>query len=115
MGWITGHSYIIYGPLANCATTTMFEGVPNFPDFGRFWDIVDKHKVNQFYTAPTALRALMKEGMNGLIQEIYPLFAYLVPLESQLKNQNGFGITKLLEKESVLLLIRGGKLRLAEY
>ena len=62
LGWITGHSYIIYGPLANCATTTMFEGVPNFPDFGRFWDIVDKHKVNQFYTAPTALRALMKEG-----------------------------------------------------
>ena len=62
LGWITGHSYIIYGPLANRATTVMFEGVPNFPDFGRFWDIVDKHKVNQFYTAPTALRALMKEG-----------------------------------------------------
>jgi acetyl-CoA synthetase len=62
LGWITGHSYIIYGPLANRATTLMFEGVPNYPDYGRFWDIVDKHKVNQFYTAPTALRALMKEG-----------------------------------------------------
>ena len=62
LGWITGHSYIVYGPLANRATTLMFEGVPNFPDFGRFWDVVDKHKVNQFYTAPTALRALMKEG-----------------------------------------------------
>ena len=62
IGWITGHSYIIYGPLANRATTVMFEGVPNYPDYGRFWDIVDKHKVNQFYTAPTALRALMKEG-----------------------------------------------------
>jgi acetyl-CoA synthetase len=62
LGWITGHSYIVYGPLSNRATTIMFEGVPNFPDFGRFWDIVDKHKVNQFYTAPTALRALMKEG-----------------------------------------------------
>ncbi len=62
LGWITGHSYIIYGPLSNRATTIMFEGVPNFPDFGRFWDIVDKHKVNQFYTAPTALRSLMKEG-----------------------------------------------------
>jgi len=62
LGWITGHSYIVYGPLANRATTIMFEGVPNFPDFGRFWDVVDKHKVNQFYTAPTALRALMKEG-----------------------------------------------------
>ncbi len=62
IGWITGHSYIIYGPLANCATTVMFEGVPNYPDFGRFWDIVDKHQINIFYTAPTALRALMKEG-----------------------------------------------------
>jgi len=62
LGWITGHSYIVYGPLANRATTVMFEGVPNYPDFGRFWDVVDKHRVNQFYTAPTALRALMKEG-----------------------------------------------------
>jgi len=62
LGWITGHSYIIYGPLCNRATTLMFEGVPNYPDYGRFWDIVDKHQVNQFYTAPTALRALMKEG-----------------------------------------------------
>jgi len=62
IGWITGHSYIVYGPLSNCATTIMFEGVPNFPDFGRFWQIVEKHNVNIFYTAPTALRALMKEG-----------------------------------------------------
>ena len=62
IGWITGHSYIIYGPLSNKATTLMFEGVPNYPDFSRFWQIVDKHKVNIFYTAPTALRALMKEG-----------------------------------------------------
>ena len=62
IGWITGHSYIVYGPLSNCATTIMFEGVPNYPDYGRFWDVVDKHKVNLFYTAPTALRALMKEG-----------------------------------------------------
>ena len=62
IGWITGHSYIIYGPMANRATTMMFEGVPNYPDFGRFWEIVEKHKVNKFYTAPTALRALMKEG-----------------------------------------------------
>ena len=62
IGWITGHSYIIYGPLSNSATSIMFEGVPNYPDFGRFWDVVDKHKVSLFYTAPTALRALMKEG-----------------------------------------------------
>ncbi len=62
IGWITGHSYIIYGPLSNGATTLMFEGVPNYPDFSRFWQIVDKHKVNIFYTAPTAIRALMREG-----------------------------------------------------
>ena len=62
IGWITGHSYIVYGPLSNCASSVIFEGVPNYPDFGRFWDVVDKYKVNLFYTAPTALRALMKEG-----------------------------------------------------
>ncbi|MYK22261.1 acetate--CoA ligase [Candidatus Poribacteria bacterium] len=62
IGWITGHSYIIYGPLANRAISIMFEGVPNYPDFGRFWQVVEKHRINIFYTAPTALRALMKEG-----------------------------------------------------
>ena len=62
VGWVTGHSYIIYGPLSNCATTLMFEGVPNYPSSSRFWEVVDKHKVNIFYTAPTALRALMAEG-----------------------------------------------------
>ncbi|HHS95811.1 MAG TPA: acetyl-coenzyme A synthetase, partial [Phaeodactylibacter sp.] len=63
IGWITGHSYIVYGPLANGATTLMFEGVPSYPDWGRFWQIVEKHKVNQFYTAPTAIRALAKENL----------------------------------------------------
>ncbi len=62
IGWITGHSYIIYGPLANGATSIMFEGVPTYPDAGRFWDVCDKYKVTQFYTAPTAIRALMREG-----------------------------------------------------
>jgi acetyl-CoA synthetase len=62
IGWITGHSYIIYGPLSNSATTLMFEGIPNFPDPSRFWQVVDKHKVNIFYTAPTAIRSLMREG-----------------------------------------------------
>jgi acetyl-CoA synthetase len=62
VGWVTGHSYIVYGPLANGATTLMFEGVPNYPDQGRFWDVVDKHRVNIFYTAPTAIRALMGAG-----------------------------------------------------
>ena len=62
IGWVTGHSYITYGPLANGAITMMYEGVPNYPDWGRFWEVCEKHKVNIFYTAPTALRALMKEG-----------------------------------------------------
>ena len=62
VGWITGHSYIVYGPLANGATTLIFEGVPNYPDFSRFWQVCDKHQVNIFYTAPTAIRALMREG-----------------------------------------------------
>ena len=64
IGWITGHSYVIYGPLLSGATTVMFEGVPNHPDYGRFWDIVDKHKVNIFYTAPTAIRALEAQGLD---------------------------------------------------
>ena len=62
IGWITGHSYIVYGPLSNRAITLMFESIPTYPDFGRYWQVIDKHQVNLFYTAPTALRALMKEG-----------------------------------------------------
>jgi acetyl-CoA synthetase len=62
IGWVTGHSYVVYGPLANGAVTVMFEGVPNHPDFSRFWQVVDKHQVEIFYAAPTALRALMREG-----------------------------------------------------
>jgi acetyl-CoA synthetase len=62
IGWVTGHSYIVYGPLSNGATTLVFEGVPSYPDASRFWQVIDKHKVNIFYTAPTALRALMREG-----------------------------------------------------
>jgi len=64
VGWVTGHSYIVYGPLANGATTLMFEGVPTYPDASRFWQVCEKHKVNQFYTAPTAIRALMAQGDN---------------------------------------------------
>jgi acetyl-CoA synthetase len=66
VGWVTGHSYIVYGPLANGATTLIFEGVPNYPDASRFWQVIDKHQVNIFYTAPTALRALMREGPGPL-------------------------------------------------
>lgn len=64
IGWITGHSYILYGPLANGATTVMFEGIPTYPDFGRFWEVIEKHKITQFYTAPTAIRALAKENLS---------------------------------------------------
>ena len=62
IGWVTGHTYIVYGPLANGATTVMFEGIPTYPDASRFWQVCDKHKVSLFYTAPTAIRALMREG-----------------------------------------------------
>ena len=68
VGWVTGHTYIVYGPLANGATTLMFEGIPNYPDTSRFWQVVDKHKVNIFYTAPTAIRALMRDG-EGPVQK----------------------------------------------
>ena len=64
IGWITGHSYIVYGPLLSGATTLIFEGVPSYPDFGRFWEICEKHKVNHFYTAPTAIRALAKQSID---------------------------------------------------
>ncbi len=68
IGWITGHSYIVYGPLSNRAITLMFESIPTYPDFGRYWQVIDKHQVNLFYTAPTALRALMKEGNDWVAQ-----------------------------------------------
>ncbi len=68
VGWVTGHSYIVYGPLANGATTLMFEGIPTYPDAGRFWAVCEKHKVNQFYTAPTAIRALMAQGDDWVAQ-----------------------------------------------
>jgi len=63
VGWVTGHSYIVYGPLANACTEVMFEGVPSYPDFSRFWEVIDRHQVSIFYTAPTAIRALMREGL----------------------------------------------------
>ena len=62
VGWVTGHSYVVYGPLSNGATTVMFESIPTYPDAGRYWDLVERHKVSIFYTAPTAIRALAKEG-----------------------------------------------------
>ena len=66
VGWVTGHTYIVYGPLANASTTLMFEGIPTFPNVSRFWNVIDKHQVNIFYTAPTAIRALMAHGNEPL-------------------------------------------------
>ena len=74
VGWVTGHSYIVYGPLANGATTLMFEGVPTFPDAGRFWEVCAKHKVNQFYTAPTAIRVADGPGA-GVGRKARPVVA----------------------------------------
>ena len=70
VGWVTGHSYILYGPLANGATTLMFEGMPTYPSISRFWEVVDKHKVNIFYTAPTAIRSLMQAGEEPVKQDL---------------------------------------------
>ena len=76
VGWVTGHTYIVYGPLANGATTLMFEGIPNYPDSSRFWQVVDKHKVNIFYTAPTAIRALMRDGEGAGAQDLAQVAAH---------------------------------------
>jgi acetyl-CoA synthetase len=76
VGWVTGHSYIVYGPLANGATTLMFEGVPNYPNASRFWEVVDKHKVNIFYTAPTAIRALMGAGRGTGAEDLTQVAAH---------------------------------------
>ncbi len=75
VGWVTGHSYIVYGPLANGATALMFEGVPNYPDVSRFWQVIDRHQVTIFYTAPTAIRALMREGDAPVQQDLAPIAA----------------------------------------
>ena len=112
IGWITGHSYIVYGPLANGATTVMFEGVPSYPDFGRFWQIVQKHKVNQFYTAPTAIRALAKQGLDMV--EKYDLSSIKVlgsvgePINEEAWHWYNDNIGK---KKCSNQLILGGKLR----
>ena len=73
IGWVTGHSYIVYGPLLNAATTVMFEGIPTYPDAGRFWQIIEKQKVTHFYTAPTAIRSLMQSGTDFVYNSnLYP-------------------------------------------
>ncbi|EMG19385.1 AMP-binding enzyme domain protein [Leptospira interrogans serovar Copenhageni str. LT2050] len=83
IGWVTGHSYLVYGPLSNGASSVMFEGVPSYPDAGRFWDVIDKYGVNIFYTAPTAIRALMREGLNHIQKIRFKFSSSLVLLENR--------------------------------
>ncbi len=94
VGWITGHSYAVYGPLNNGATTLMYEGAPNFPDFSRFWSLIERHKVSVFYTAPTAIRAFMRAGASLLISMICHRFACSGPWVSRSIRKRGCGITR---------------------
>ena len=93
VGWVTGHSYILYGPLANGATTLMFEGIPNYPSISRFWEVIDKHKVNIFYTAPTAIRSLMGAGEEPVKKRAARRFVFWVRLASRSIRRRGNGIT----------------------
>ena len=94
VGWVTGHSYIVYGPLANGATTLMFEGIPTYPDAGRFWAVCEKHKVNQFYTAPTAIRALMGQGKAFVENTTCHLSRYWARWGNQSTRKLGIGTMK---------------------
>ncbi len=109
VGWVTGHSYIVYGPLANGATTLMFEGVPNYPDNSRFWQVVDKHKVNIFYTAPTAIRALMQGGDGPVKATIVRRCVFLERWASRSIRKRGTGITGWLATNVAPSSIRGGR------
>lgn len=99
VGWVTGHSYITYGPLLAGATCVMFEGVPNYPDASRFWQVIEKHQVTQFYTAPTAIRALMVNGSDIPKNSKCRRWKLLVQLVSQLISKHGNGILIMSEKE----------------
>ena len=115
IGWITGHSYIIYGPLCNGATTMMFEGVPNYPDFGRFWQIVEKHKVNIFYTAPTALRALMKEGDSFVKKHDRSSLKLLGTVGETIKSPEWNWYYNIVGEKNVQSLTLGGRQKLEEF
>ncbi len=116
VGWVTGHSYVVYGPLANGATTVMFEGVPNYPDCGRFWQTVDKHKVTLFYTAPTAIRALMREG-EAPVKALVALHRCACSAASASRSirRRGSGITVSSATVAARSSIRGGKRKPAAF
>ena len=112
VGWITGHSYIIYGPLANGAKTLIFEGVPTYPDGSRFWNVIDKHHVNIFYTAPTAIRSLMSLGDGFVTKTSRRSLRVLGSVGEPINPRRGSGITKWLEKQDVQSWILGGRPKL---
>ncbi len=109
IGWITGHSYIVYGPLSAGATTLMFEGVPTYPDAGRFWDIVDKYRVNILYTAPTAIRSLMGFGLGPVNHKDLSSSLPSVPWASPSTKKHGIGIKTRSERANAPSPIPGGK------
>jgi acetyl-CoA synthetase len=109
VGWVTGHSYILYGPLANGATTLMFEGVPTYPSISRFWDVVDKHNVNIFYTAPTAIRSLMGAGEEPVKKTSRKTLRLLGPWASPSIRRPGTGITASSATGAAPSSIPGGR------
>ena len=115
VGWVTGHSYIVYGPLANGATTLMFEGVPNYPSMSRFWEVVDKHKVNIFYTAPTAIRSLMGAGEGPVKQTSRRRCVCSARSANRSIRKPGNGITASSAMSVVRSSIPGGKPRPAAF
>ena len=115
VGWVTGHSYIVYGPLANGATTLMFEGVPNYPSMSRFWEVVDKHKVNIFYTAPTAIRSLMGAGEDPVKRPAGRRCGCSARSASRSIRKHGNGIIASSETSAVRSSTRGGRPKPAEF
>ncbi len=115
IGWVTGHSYVVYGPLQNGATVLMYEGAPNCPDFSRFWKIVDDHKVTIFYTAPTAIRAFIKWGNEFVDKHDLDRCACLEPLANLSIPRRGCGIARRSATTAAPLWTRGGRLRRARF
>ena len=115
VGWVTGHSYIVYGPLANGATTLMFEGVPTYPSTSRFWEVVDKHNVNIFYTAPTAIRALMQAGDAPVKKTRAPRCGFSALSASRSIRRLGNGITTSSATGAARSSIPGGRPRPAAF
>ena len=115
IGWITGHSYILYGPLSAGATSVMFEGIPTWPDAGRFWDIVDKYKVNTIYTAPTAIRSLMSYGLEPLKGKDLSSLKVLGTVGEPINEEAWHWYDENIGKKNARLWIPGGKQKPVEF